>query len=47
MYFYTEGDTFQVTLSLSDAEMRNLAIAESDIVLHGMIFYFEAAEEFL
>jgi len=47
MYFYTSGDTFQVQITLDDSQMRNLDIVDSDIVLHGMIFYFEEAGEFL
>ena len=47
MYFYTEGDTFQFEFSLSDAQMKDLDIVESDINLHGMVLHFEPAGEFL
>lgn len=47
MYFYTEGETFQMQFSLSDAEMKDPDIVNADIVLHGMIFHFEPAGEFL
>lgn len=33
-----QGDTFQVGLTLSDAQMRNLEYATSEIALHGMNF---------
>lgn len=47
--FYTcvQGDTFQLQLSYSDAEMRSVPINESDVVIHGMIFWFDPAGEFL
>jgi hypothetical protein len=31
------GDTFQVGITLSDAQMRNLVYATSEIDLHGII----------
>lgn len=33
-----QGDTFQIGITLSDAQMRNLTYATSEIVLHGMHF---------
>lgn len=46
--FYTDatGETFQVQLSYNDDQMRNLSIAESNLVLHAMIFHFDPAGDF-
>lgn len=46
--FYTvaTGETFQVQLSLSDAQMKNSDINNSDIVVHAMLFHFEEAGGF-
>ena len=45
-YNYIDGETFQVVISLSDAQMADLTINESDIVLHGMILHFTTSGEF-
>lgn len=46
--FYTQamGETFQLDLSFSDAEMRSIPINYADVVLHGLIFYFAESGEF-
>jgi hypothetical protein len=35
------GDTFQIGLTLSDAQMRNFVIATDEITIHGMQFTIE------
>lgn len=47
--FYADanGSTFQLQLSMNDTEMRTPAINTSDVVLHGMILFFNDSGEFL
>lgn len=45
-YTYATGETFQVQLRLSDAQMKNSDINNSDIVVHAMLFYFEESGGF-
>ena len=45
-YTFATGETFQLQLSMNDLEMRTPIINESDIVVHGMIFFFEESGEF-
>lgn len=53
MYFYTEGETFQVQMVLSDDQMltkdsnNSPEAAESDIIFHAMVLHFEPAGDFL
>jgi len=47
MYSYTEGETFQIEVLLSDTQMLNLELSESDITLHAMVFHFKDAGDFL
>lgn len=47
MYYYTEGETFQIQITLSDAQMSDIDLAESGITLHGMVLHFESAGDFL
>lgn len=46
--FYVDatGETFQLTLSYDDTQMRDPNIVFSDVVLHGMILYFDEGGEF-
>lgn len=46
-YVNALGQTFQIVLSLNDTQMRNPSIAFSDVVIHGMIFFFEPAGVFI
>lgn len=39
------GDTFQIGFTLSDAQMRNLTYATSEIVLHGMQFVVDKSSQ--
>ena len=45
-YASSTGETFQIQLSMNDDEMLSPVINESDVVLHGMILYFDEAGEF-
>lgn len=45
-YIDAVGETFQLTLSYDDTQMRDTNIVFSDVVLHGMILYFDEAGEF-
>jgi len=47
MFPSAEGETFQIQLTLSDAQMSVLDLSESDITLHGMVFHFKPAGAFL
>lgn len=46
--FYTVamGETFQVQFSFNDAEMRNRAQVNADVVIHAMIFHFSESGSF-
>lgn len=41
--YNVEGETFQIQITLSDAQLQDLDIVDEDIVLHGIIFHFEPA----
>lgn len=41
------GQTFQIVFSYSDTQMRNPELVFSDVVIHGMIFFFEPAGAFI
>jgi len=45
-YYSAEGETFQIEITLGDTQMHNINVVNSDIVLHGIIFYFEPAGTF-
>lgn len=45
-YTWSTGETFQIQLSMNDAQMRDAAINVNDVVLHGMILHFDQAGEF-
>lgn len=47
MYYYTEGDTFQIEVTLSDDQMLEMDINSEQVTLHGMILHFHPAEDFL
>lgn len=47
MYYYIEGETYQIQITMNDTQMRDLVIAESPITLHGMVMHFEQAGDFL
>lgn len=41
--FYSISQLFQLQITMSDAQMFQQNVVESDIVLHGMVLYFEPA----
>ena len=45
--YFVEGETFQVELTLEDPELSVESTADSDVVLHAMILYFDPAGRFL
>jgi hypothetical protein len=46
MYYYLEGETFQIQFTFDDAQMRNPFVNQVDLTLHGMILHFEPAGTF-
>ena len=46
-YYTVEGETFQIVITQSVEQMKDPTIAQSDVVLHGMIFHFEPAGTFI
>jgi hypothetical protein len=47
MYYYTEGETFQIEVTLNDEQMIDLSISGEQITLHGMILHFDKGGDFL
>lgn len=43
VYFGVSGDMIQLDMTLSDAQLKNLRIADSDFELHGLILYTQKA----
>lgn len=45
-YTFATGETFQIQLSFNPKEIQTPSIQTSDVVLHGMVLFFEEAGEF-